>query len=104
MPVGDQTTLLSDPHDKSSPRLGKVSHPCGAPDGHLLTVYTPGMVPDVLKPNQARLIKAGSDIVLQIHYTSTKKDTGPVTREERQGLVRVNCCTSRYPVRNPASE
>lgn len=28
--------------DKSSPAVGKFTHPCGAPDNHLLTVYTPG--------------------------------------------------------------
>jgi hypothetical protein len=28
--------------DKSSPRVGKFTHPSAAPDNHLLTVYTPG--------------------------------------------------------------
>ncbi|MBC7925137.1 MAG: thiol-disulfide isomerase [Bryobacteraceae bacterium] len=35
-----------------------------------LTVYTPGNTPDVFKPGQARLIKAGSDLVFQMHYTT----------------------------------
>jgi hypothetical protein len=30
--------------DKGSPRVGKVTHPSGAPDNHLLTVYSPGPV------------------------------------------------------------
>lgn len=30
--------------DDSSPRVGKLTHPSGAPDGHLLTVYSPGPV------------------------------------------------------------
>src|SRR5262249_22142470 len=30
--------------DKSSPAVGKVTHPSGAPDNHLLTVYSPGPV------------------------------------------------------------
>lgn len=30
--------------DKKSPRLGKVTHPSGAPDNHLLTIYSPGPV------------------------------------------------------------
>jgi hypothetical protein len=30
--------------DKSSPRVGKVTHPSGAPDNHLLTIYSPGPV------------------------------------------------------------
>ncbi len=28
--------------DESSPRVGKFTHPCGAPDDHLLVVWTPG--------------------------------------------------------------
>jgi hypothetical protein len=30
--------------DKKSPAVGKVTHPSGAPDNHLLTVYSPGPV------------------------------------------------------------
>jgi hypothetical protein len=30
--------------DKDSPRVGKFTHPAGAPDNHLLTVYSPGPV------------------------------------------------------------
>src|SRR5262249_11360913 len=30
--------------DKESPRVGKFTHPSGAPDNHLLTVYSPGPV------------------------------------------------------------
>ncbi len=30
--------------DKSSPKVGKFTHPSGAPDNHLLTVYSPGPV------------------------------------------------------------
>ena len=29
---------------KSSPRVGRVTHPSGAPDNHLLTVWSPGPV------------------------------------------------------------
>jgi hypothetical protein len=32
------------PGDKSSPKVGKFTHPSGAPDNHLLTVYSPGPV------------------------------------------------------------
>jgi hypothetical protein len=38
----DGPALLSDPHDKTSPRLGKLTHPSGAPDNHLLCVWSPG--------------------------------------------------------------
>ncbi len=30
--------------DKSSPRVGKFTHPSGAPENHLLTIYSPGPV------------------------------------------------------------
>ncbi len=29
-------------NDKNSPRVGKFTHPSGAPDNHLLTIYSPG--------------------------------------------------------------
>ncbi len=32
------------PGDKDSPKVGKFTHPSGAPDNHLLTVYSPGPV------------------------------------------------------------
>jgi hypothetical protein len=41
--------------------------------GQWLVGYAPGFVPDILGPDQARLIKAGSDIVLQMHYTANGK-------------------------------
>jgi hypothetical protein len=38
--------------------------------------YAPGTVPAMLSPGQAKLVKAGSDIVLQMHYTANgKKET-----------------------------
>src|SRR5262245_7033355 len=53
MPVGSEVLTpfarmddgpadLSDSKDKTSPRVGKFTHPSGAPDNHLLTVYSPG--------------------------------------------------------------
>ena len=41
----------------------------------LLTVYTPGMVPEIWKPGQAKQIKAGTDFVIQMHYTTNGKAT-----------------------------
>jgi hypothetical protein len=40
----------------------------------MLTVYTPGTVPDIYKPGQAKQIKAGTDFVLVMHYTASGKD------------------------------
>jgi hypothetical protein len=36
-------------------------------------VYVPGGVPYYLKPGQARLIPAGSDVIFQMHYTTNGK-------------------------------
>jgi hypothetical protein len=41
----DSPAPLSDLNDPKSPRVGKLTHPCGAPDNHLLTVWTPGSTP-----------------------------------------------------------
>jgi hypothetical protein len=46
----DSPSLRADPKDSKSPHAGWVTHPCGAPDNHLLTVWT-GMMP----PNQGRI-------------------------------------------------
>jgi hypothetical protein len=52
----------------------------GGGGNEILHTYTPGNLPDVWKPHQAKLIPAGSDLVFQMHYTSTKKDTEDLTR------------------------
>lgn len=39
-------------------------------NGDLLSGFAPGLPPSILEPGQGRLIKAGSDIVLQLHYTA----------------------------------
>jgi hypothetical protein len=39
----------------------------------LLIGFAPGLVPMTLPPGQAKLVKAGSDFVLQLHYTATGK-------------------------------
>jgi hypothetical protein len=41
--------------------------------GQWLVGYAPGFVPDLNEPGTARLIKAGSDIVIQMHYTANGK-------------------------------
>jgi len=35
-----------------------------------LVGYAPGQPPEILEPGQAKLIKAGSDLVLEVHYTT----------------------------------
>jgi hypothetical protein len=52
--------------------------------GEFLTGYGPGAVPELLAPGQAKLIKAGSDIVFQLHYTADGK---PGSDRSRVGLI-----------------
>jgi hypothetical protein len=61
------------------PKTGRRND-IGGGGNEILTVYTPGMVPDAWKPNQAKLIKAGSDLVLQVHYTANGKATKDQTK------------------------
>jgi hypothetical protein len=42
-------------------------------NGDLLSGFAPGLPPSILEPGQGRLIKAGSDIILQLHYTANGK-------------------------------
>ncbi len=48
--------------------------------GDMLAGYAPGTVPNIMLPGEAKLIKAGSDIVLQLHYTATGKATTDLSR------------------------
>lgn len=49
-----------------------------------LQVYAPGSNPVVLRPGQARLIRAGADIIFEMHYTPNGK---PATDRTRIGLI-----------------
>ena len=51
----------------------------GAGFGDEVAGYAPGTLPDVMKPGQAKLIPAGSDIILQIHYTATGKAASDIS-------------------------
>lgn len=50
----------------------------------LLDFHVPGSVPHKLPPGQAKLIKAGSDLVFQMHYTTNGK---PATDRTQLGIV-----------------
>jgi hypothetical protein len=50
----------------------------------MVGVYVPGGVPYLTAPGQARLIKAGSDIIFQMHYTTNGK---AATDKSRVGFV-----------------
>src|SRR5579864_5678839 len=49
-----------------------------------LAGYAPGTVPQIWKPGQARLIKAGSYLVFQMHYTTNGK---PAHDRTKVGIV-----------------
>jgi hypothetical protein len=49
-----------------------------------LVGYAPGQNAEILRPGQAKLIKAGSDIVLEVHYTPNGTAT---TDQTRLGIV-----------------
>ena len=68
---------------------GRPFSPVNAKEGgfgqrEFCVAYAPGTVPERMKPGQAKLIRAGSDIVFQIHYTSNGK---PASDRPKLGLV-----------------
>jgi hypothetical protein len=64
------------------PALGRMF---SAPDFPLhLQVFVPGGDPVVLPEGQARLVKAGSDVVFQVHYTANGT---PATDRSKIGLI-----------------
>jgi hypothetical protein len=74
--LADQPTgvpFALDPHD----------HDGGLP-GEFLAGYGPGNMPELLTPGQAKLVKAGSDLVFQLHYTTNGQ---PASDRSRIGLV-----------------
>ncbi len=52
---------------------GKPRNDIGGGGSDILTIYTPGNSPDAWRPGLAKLIKAGSDLVFQLHYTANGK-------------------------------
>lgn len=52
--------------------------------GEFLAGYGPGAMPELLAPGQAKLIKAGSDLVFQLHYTTNGT---PGCDRSRIGLI-----------------
>ncbi len=49
-----------------------------------LVGYAPGTIPEQFRPGQAKLIKAGSDIVFQLHWTANGKEA---TDKAKLGLI-----------------
>ncbi len=62
----------------------KAGPDTGGAGSEVLASYVPGDQPPMLKAGQGYLLRAGSDIVLQIHYTPNGKAT---TDKSRLGIV-----------------
>jgi hypothetical protein len=52
----------------------------GVSFGDNVAGYAPGTMPDIMKPGEAKLIPAGSDIIFQIHYTATGKASTDISK------------------------
>jgi hypothetical protein len=52
--------------------------------GEMVSVYVPGGAAYLTRPGQARLIKAGTDLIFQMHYTANGKET---VDRSRVGIV-----------------
>jgi mono/diheme cytochrome c family protein len=58
---------------REAQQSGKRQEGGGGFGGDFLAGYAPGTLPQMMKPGQAKFVPAGSDIVLQLHYTSNGK-------------------------------
>lgn len=66
-------------HRLKLPEKGNTMFSSLAEPEHL-EVYAPGADPIVLRPGQARLIRAGSDFIFEMHYTTNGKEARDRTR------------------------
>ena len=69
-PPGSQWMKDAQPGVPFVPRKGGD----GGLGGEFLVGYAPGTVPGILEPGRAKMIKAGSDIIFQMHYTANGKE------------------------------
>jgi len=60
--------------------LRDIAHDNTMAQGEFLANYAPGTIPEVMAPGRAKLIKAGSDLVFQVHYTADGKETQDLPR------------------------
>jgi hypothetical protein len=77
-PAGSKWMKDAEPGVPFIPTKGRNAQDQIPPE--LLVGYAPGLQPVELRPGQAKLVKAGSDIVLQLHYTPNGKATTDQTR------------------------
>jgi len=70
-----------------APKVTDDSTDTSALPSDFLVGYAPGQPPEILQPGQGKLVKAGSDLVMEIHYTTNGKAG---TDRSRFGLVFAN--------------
>ncbi|MBI3683119.1 MAG: thiol-disulfide isomerase [Acidobacteria bacterium] len=83
----------------------------GFSGAEFLVGFAPGSPPEVFKPGRAKLLKAGSDIVLQMHYTASgksgkdKSSIGLVwaTEPPQQRVITAAASTTRFAIPAGAS-
>ncbi len=56
-----------------APKVADDNTDTSALPSDFLVGYAPGQPPEILQPGQGKLVKAGSDFVLEIHYTTNGK-------------------------------
>jgi hypothetical protein len=80
----------------------------------ILMIYTPGMVPEIWRPGLGKLIRAGSDLVFQVHYTTSGKATSDLSKiglvfarekpTERAQTFAASSLTFKIPPQDPNFE
>jgi hypothetical protein len=72
--------------EHAKPGLATPADRSGAGQGQaqVLTIYTPGIIPDIWPEGTAKMIPKGWDIILQVHYTATGR---PGRDRSKIGLV-----------------
>lgn len=76
-PPGRMGTPQGDPPDNGRGLFEFQVNPKGV---EIVGLYVPGGDPYSTRPGQARFIKAGSDLILQMHYTASGKATQDQTK------------------------
>ena len=84
----------------------------GPTTADMLTVYAPGTAPDVLPEGMARLVPAGSDLVLEIHYTPNGKPAMDRTRiairfaksPPQKRVMTLQLATTKFAIPSGASD
>lgn len=66
--------------ERSSRNSNESQGEAGGPGSELLVGYAPGLQPSVLMPGTAKLVKAGTDVVFQMHYTANGKAATDLTK------------------------